>query len=177
MEEDGWKRKENLAGGYHTSAPFSHENYNCLYFLIFYNNLIFRILLSEANIQKYHFSQVSSSLSRLYNNWIISLSLSHCHTLPITMHITNSRVLIFFKKGQPSASCVKIELLHCVISEPSLLTVNLFGSRSEPSLLIVNLFGSRSRTADKTYYYLFSFFFLLLLPMGEKHLCALEGVK
>ena len=124
MEEDGWKRKENLAGGYHTSAPFSHENYNCLYFLIFYNNLIFRILLSEANIQKYHFSQVSSSLSRLYNNWIISLSLSHCHTLPITMHITNSRVLIFFKKGQPSASCVKIELLHCVISEPSLLTVN-----------------------------------------------------
>lgn len=96
MEGDGWKRKENLAGGYHTSAPFSHENYNCLYFLIFYNNLIFRILLSEANIQKYHFSQVSSSQGCITIE--LSLSLSHCHTLPITMHIANSRVLIIFLK-------------------------------------------------------------------------------
>lgn len=34
---------------YHNSIPSSHENYSCLYFPIFYNNLIFRILLIEAN--------------------------------------------------------------------------------------------------------------------------------
>lgn len=37
MGEEGWEKEESYAKHYRISAPFSHENYSCLYFPNFHS--------------------------------------------------------------------------------------------------------------------------------------------